>query len=322
MNDYLNTVETKKITKRFGDFTAVDNVDFYIQKGEIFGLLGPNGAGKTTLMRMLCGIMLPSGGTAKVLGWDVRENPEKIKRNIGYISQRFSLYNDLTSYENISFYSEIYDVPNGKRKSRIEELIQITGLAGLEDIQAKQLSGAWRQRLALACAITHRPPMLFLDEATAGVDPISRREFWDLIYEMAGEGVSVLATTHYMDEAEYCNKVGMILDGKIISIASPDTFKESLEGFLVVVDCDDPIRAEEVLDGLDGVLDASIHGILLHVMLKSENMVCNVKRALIEEGILIENIELIQPSLEDVFINIVEAQRKIEKENFADGVEL
>lgn len=320
MNQYENAVETKEITKKFGNFTAVNQVDFYIEKGEIFGLLGPNGAGKTTLIRMLCAIMQPSSGSATVMGWDIRKNSEDIKRNIGYMSQRFALYNDLSAYENISFYTSVYDVPINQQKKRVEELIHTAGLSGFEKVQVKNLSGAWRQRLALACAITHKPSMLFLDEATAGVDPISRREFWDLIYQMAGEGVSVLATTHYMEEAEYCNKVGLILDGKIISIASPDTLKENLEGTLAAIYCDDPLRAETILDEQDGVLDASIHGVLVHALLKDKGMVRKIKQTLIDRGIQVNTIEIIQPSLEDVFINTVEEQRKMAKEIMADGV--
>ena len=320
MNQYENAVETSGITKKFGNFTAVDAVDFYIEKGEIFGLLGPNGAGKTTLIRMLCGIMQPSAGSATVMGWDVEKNSEDIKRNIGYMSQRFALYNDLSAYENIAFYASIYDVPTAERKDRIEELIQTAGLSGLEKVQARNLSGAWRQRLALACAIAHKPPMLFLDEATAGVDPISRREFWDLIYEMAGEGVSVLATTHYMDEAEYCNKVGLILDGKIISIASPDTLKENLKGYLAVIDCDRPMKAEDVLEKQKDVLDASIHGVLVHALLKTKKAKNEVQKTLMENGIAVKKIEFIQPSLEDVFISTVEEQRKLSNALTANGV--
>jgi ABC-2 type transport system ATP-binding protein len=314
MNHYENAVETRGITKKFGDFVAVDNVDFYIEKGEIFGLLGPNGAGKTTLIRMLCAIMTLSAGKATVMGWDVQKNAEDIKKNIGYMSQKFALYNDLSVRENISFYASVYGVPAEKNTARIKELIGTAGLAGYEKVQAKNLSGAWRQRLALACAIVHKPPMLFLDEATAGVDPISRREFWDLIYEMAGEGISVLATTHYMDEAEYCNKVGLILDGKIISIASPDTLKESLEGSLAVIDCDSPMKAEEILDNLDGVLDASIHGVLVHALFKTKRVKAKAQQALTDNGIKVRKVEFVQPSLEDVFINTVEERRKMANE--------
>ena len=314
MNHYDNAVVTKSLTKKFGGFTAVDSVDFYIEKGEIFGLLGPNGAGKTTTIRMLCGIMQPTFGNAKVMGWDIEEDAEEIKKNIGYMSQRFALYNDLSAVENIEFYASIYNVPHEDREDRIKELIDIAGLAGVEKVQAKNLSGAWRQRLALACAIAHKPPMLFLDEATAGVDPISRREFWDLIYEMAGEGVSVLATTHYMDEAEYCNKIGLILDGKIISIASPDTLKDKLEGSLMAIECDQLVLAKTILSSYPNVIDVSIHGVILHALLTEKNKKDEVIQLLIDAGVHVGNFESIHPSLEDVFINMVEHQREIQKD--------
>ena len=306
MNPYDKAVETRGLTKRFDHFTAVDAVDFYIDKGEIFGLLGPNGAGKTTMIRMLCGILQPSAGTASVLGWDIDKDTEAIKRNIGYMSQRFALYNDLSAVENIEFYASVYNVPHRERKGRIKELIATAGLTGFENAQAKNLSGAWRQRLALACAIAHRPQMLFLDEATAGVDPISRREFWDLIYSMAGEGVSILATTHYMDEAEYCNKVGMILDGKIITIASPDTLKNNLAGFLAVIDCGQPAQAERLLEGAPGVIDVSMHGVVVHALLTDKKEKERITALLTKGGLRVTNFEFILPSLEDVFINMVD----------------
>ncbi|MFN2144400.1 MAG: ABC transporter ATP-binding protein, partial [Anaerolineales bacterium] len=196
MEVHDNAVHVQNLTRKFGDFTAVNNISFSIPKGEIFGLLGPNGAGKTTTIRMLCGIIESTEGSGTVLGYDINEEPEEIKKRIGYMSQKFSLYNDLTARENIMFYASIYGVPREKRAARVAELIEMSGLTGHEKELTINLSGAWRQRLALACAVVHDPPMLFLDEATAGVDPISRREFWDLIYEMAGKGVSVLATTH------------------------------------------------------------------------------------------------------------------------------
>jgi len=198
-----NSVEVRNLSRRFGDFVAVDRISFDIPKGEIFGLLGPNGAGKTTTIRMLCGILTPSSGEARVVGFDVARQPEQVKQRIGYMSQKFSLYNDLTVFENLSFYANLYGIPAERIKQRIAELIEMSGLRGHEKQLARNLSGAWRQRLALACAIVHEPPMLFLDEPTAGVDPVSRREFWEMIYQMAGQGVSVLATTHYMDEAEF-----------------------------------------------------------------------------------------------------------------------
>ncbi|OJX38841.1 MAG: hypothetical protein BGO78_11500 [Chloroflexi bacterium 44-23] len=306
MNAYINTVQTNDLTRTFGDFTAVNKVNFYIPKGEIFGLLGPNGAGKTTTIRMLCGIIAPTSGEASVLGFNIKKDASDIKKNIGYMSQRFSLYDDLTATENLSFYSSIYGVHNGDRKKRIQNLIDQSGLRGYENELTRSLSGAWRQRLALACAIAHKPPMLFLDEATAGVDPVSRREFWDLIYEMAGEGTSILATTHYMDEAEYCNTIGMMYEGELVALASPDTLKDGLPGILLQVSTSDPLAAESVAEKVAGVTDAALHGVRLHVAMRNENVIPALKAAFQQAQIQFSDMEIIQPSLEDVFISMVE----------------
>lgn len=310
MNAYTNAVQTYDLGRRFGNFVAVDKVNFYIPKGEIFGLLGPNGAGKTTTIRMLCGILKPSEGRAEVLGYDVDKEAEAIKRQIGYMSQRFSLYNDLTAEENIDFYASVYGVPVSERRRRVNDLIDQAGLRHYERELTHNLSGAWRQRLALACAIAHRPPMLFLDEATAGVDPVSRREFWDLIYQMAGEGISILATTHYMDEAEYCNTIGMMYQARLVALASPDRLKDEFPGVLVQVECDDLLRAEQVAKQVSGVLDTSIHGVRLHVTLQDDRMLTSLKEAFIQAQIAVSEFEVILPSLEDVFISMIEARLK------------
>lgn len=312
MNDYVNAVETDGLTKKFGQFTAVDDVDFYIPKGEIFGLLGPNGAGKTTTIRMLCGIIEPSAGQGRVLGWDIEHDAELIKQNIGYMSQRFSLYNDLTSRENIMFYAQVYRVPREQQSKRVEELIEQSGLGEFKHVQVKNLSGAWRQRVALACAVVHHPPMLFLDEATAGIDPISRREFWDFIYQLAGEGVSILATTHYMDEAEYCNKVGMMYESRLVKIASPDSIKEELSGALAALECDLPLVAEQYLRKQAQVLEVSLHGAQLHVLLDSRKAKAGLLKGLKKEGVSVSLFEFIQPTLEDMFIAMIENQRTVE----------
>jgi ABC-2 type transport system ATP-binding protein len=319
LNAYSNAIETFDLSRHFGSFTAVDNINFYVPKGEIFGLLGPNGAGKTTTIRMLCGIIRPSAGNASVLGFDIRKDAEEIKKNIGYMSQKFSLYDDLTAIENLNFYASIYGVPRSDRSKRIQNLIDQSGLRGVEKELTSSLSGAWRQRLALACAIAHKPPMLFLDEATAGVDPLSRREFWDLIYEMASEGISILATTHYMDEAEYCNTIGMMYQAQMIALASPDTLKDSMPGVLVQITCDKPLRAEEISDQIPGVMDAAIHGVRLHVTLKDEKQVNNLTSALQTAGIQVTEIETILPSLEDVFINMVESRLKANPQDSFGG---
>jgi len=310
MSENTNSVLVSDLTKSFGSFTAVDQVNFSIPKGEIFGLLGPNGAGKTTTIRMLCGILKPTSGQGSVLGFDISKKPEEIKKRIGYMSQHFSLYNDLTARENIQFYASIYGVPRAIRGNRIEELIEISGLKDHSTELTKNLSGAWRQRLALACAIAHNPPMLFLDESTAGVDPVSRREFWDLIYDLAGKDVSVLATTHYMDEAEYCNTVGMMYQGKLIANASPDELKDDLPGILFQLDCDKPVEAESVLDGLSEVVDSSVHGVLVHVVVRRKKDQNKILTLLENNGIQVERLEEIEPSLEDVFITMVESSRR------------
>ena len=306
-----NAIEVHNLTRKFGDFTAVDQVSFEIPRGEIFGLLGPNGAGKTTTIRMLCGLLMPTSGEARVLGFDVRHKPEEIKKRIGYMSQKFSLYDDLTAHENIEFYARLYGVPRPELKPRIAELIEMAGLTGLERELTGNLSGAWRQRLALACSIAHKPPMLFLDEPTAGVDPVSRREFWDLIYEMAGNDVSVLATTHYMDEAEYCNMIGMMYRGKLIALDDPDSLKEKMEGILLEIECDHPNRAVALADAMPGVIDAAVHGILVHIIIEEEKYERQVRKLFKQNGITLNRLEIVLPSLEDVFISMVEEERKL-----------
>ncbi len=310
MNDYVNAVEVKELTKHFGDFAAVEGIDFYIPKGEIFGLLGPNGAGKTTTIRMLCAITQPTAGLGTVLGWDIEKDTELIKQNIGYMSQRFSLYHDLSARENILFYAQVYSMDRGMQTRRAAELIEQLDLQDIQNIPVRNLSGGWRQRVALACAVVHRPPMLFLDEPTAGVDPISRREFWDFIYEMAGEGVSILATTHYMDEAEFCNKIGMMYNGRLIRIASPDTIKDDLSGALAAFECDRALEAEEFLSGQPGVLDVSLHGAQIHALLRSRKEKSALMAGMKERGLRVSNFEFIQPGLEDVFIAMIEKQKK------------
>ena len=305
-----NAVEVNALQKKFGDFTAVDGVSFTIPRGEIFGLLGPNGAGKTTTIRMLCGLLVPTTGEAKVMGFDVAHQPEDVKKRIGYMSQHFSLYNDLTAYENLDFYARIYEVPASHRKKRIAELIEMAGLQGHEKEQTSNLSGAWRQRLALACAIVHQPPMLFLDEPTAGVDPISRSEFWNLIYELAGQGVSVLATTHYMDEAEFCNMIGMMYRAKLIALDDPDSLRESLEGTLLEIECDRPNKALDITLDIDGVEEAALHGVLLHVLVSTPAVEKQVKTALNKIKINVQRVEPVLPSLEDVFVSMIEEERR------------
>jgi ABC-2 type transport system ATP-binding protein len=304
------SVEVNHLTRNFGSFIAVDHVSFEIPRGEIFGLLGPNGAGKTTTIRMLCGLLKPTGGEAKVMGFDVAKQSEQVKRQIGYMSQKFSLYNDLTVYENLWFYANLYGIQNNRIKQRIDELIEMAGIRGHEKQLTHNLSGAWRQRLALACAIVHEPPMLFLDEPTAGVDPVSRREFWEMIYTMAGKGVSVLATTHYMDEAEFCNVIGMMYRSRLIALNDPDSLKNNMQGFLFEVDCTAPGKAELLLKSLPQVQDVAAHGVLLHVLLSNENDQDLVHRILTENQIQVARMERILPSLEDVFVSLVDQENR------------
>lgn len=306
-------IEAIQLTKKFGDFTAVNQVSFTIPRGEIFGLLGPNGAGKTTTIRMLCGILQPTAGEARVMGYDVAKHTEEIKQRIGYMSQKFSLYDDLTVYENLDFYANLYGVPREKLKPRLAELIEMAGLRGHEKQLSSGLSGAWRQRLALACAIVHEPPMLFLDEPTAGVDPVSRREFWEMIYQLAGRGVSVLATTHYMDEAEFCNVIGMMYRSRLIALSDPDSLREGLIGVLFEVDCQEPGRAELVLKDLPIVQDVAAHGVLLHVQVASEEQKVELEQTLQSSGIIVERIERVQPSLEDIFVSLVDQENRQQK---------
>src|SRR5512141_1472125 len=218
-------LEVLGLTKKFGDFTAVDHVSFTVQPGEVIGYLGPNGSGKTTTIRMLCGLMVPTSGTAKIMGIDVSKDPEGVKPHIGYMSQKFALYDDLTVLENLQFYAGVYDVPEAEEPARLAEILQMAGLTGRGNTFTKQLSGGWRQRLALGCALIHKPPLLFLDEPTSGVDPVARREFWDLIYQLASQGTTIFITTHYMDEAEHCNRVAFMYRGRLLAIDTPARLK-------------------------------------------------------------------------------------------------
>jgi ABC-2 type transport system ATP-binding protein len=285
----------------------VDGITFSIPRGQIFGLLGPNGAGKTTTIRMLCGLLFPTSGTAIVLGYDVARKPEAIKSRIGYMSQKFSLYNDLTVWENLDFYARIYGLPGSQRHARITELVAMAGLTGHERQRAQSLSGAWRQRLALACAIVHRPEMIFLDEPTAGVDPISRREFWHMIYAMAESGVTVLATTHYMDEAEHCHVVGLVYNARLVALDTPERLKQGHPGQLLEIECAEPERAQAALTGQPGVLDAANHGVLLHVTITAPLTASEVSSQLQNAGVTVRRMEAIPPSLEDAFVTLVES---------------
>jgi len=297
-------VEVQNLTKKFGDFTAVDGVTFDIRRGEIFGFLGPNGAGKTTTIRMLLGLLRPTDGTATVLGYDVAKQPEEIRKRIGYMSQRFSLYDDLTVGENLDFYGRTYGVTGEQLRQRKAFVIEMAGLKGRERELTRNLAGGWKQRLALGAAILHEPKMLFLDEPTAGVDPISRRQFWDLLYDLADEGKTILVTTHYMDEAEHCQDLAFIHQGRIVARGAPETIKiTEMEGQVLEIDGTPPDRAMKVLQELDVFDEVSLYGALIHAVAENvERHLPRVREALNEAGVDLQSMDVIAPSLEDVFI--------------------
>ncbi|MFA7249847.1 MAG: ABC transporter ATP-binding protein [Dehalococcoidia bacterium] len=298
-------IEVHHLTKRFGERVAVSDVSFSVRSGEVFAFLGPNGSGKSTTIRMLCGILAPTSGTGQVLGYDIVREPERIKQRIGYMSQRFSLYEDLTVRENLEFYAGIYEVPRGVLGARVTELVAMAGLQGREDQLAAHLSGGWKQRLALGCAIVHRPPLLFLDEPTAGVDPVSRREFWTMIHELAATGVTVFATTHYLDEAEHAARVAMIHDGILTALATPADFKANfLRGRLFAVRSADTLRTLAALQQRPDISDVSLYGDAIHALMAAgdEHALAEVLAAAGIEG---ATVEPILPSLEDVFISLM-----------------
>ncbi len=298
-------IEVLDLTKKFGDFVAVNEVNFEVPRGEIFGFLGPNGAGKTTTIRMLLGLLTPTSGTAKVIGYDVVKESEALRKRIGYMSQKFSLYNDLTVEENLNFYGGVYGVRGQTLRERKKYILQMAGLVGRERELTKNLSGGWKQRLALGVAIIHEPEVLFLDEPTAGVDPISRRAFWELIYELAEEGTTILVTTHYMDEAEHCQNLVFIQRGHIVAQGSPEDIKlEEMHGDVVEIDCEDTSEAVPLLRNLDVFEEVSLYGALIHVVTNDPGEhIPLIEKTLAENGVETTSVERIAPSLEDVFIS-------------------
>ena len=306
-----NSVVIEDLVKRFGDFVAVNHISLETRKGEIFGFLGPNGAGKSTTIRMLCGLLRPTSGRAIVAGYDVARQPESVRQNIGYMSQKFSLYNDLKVIENLRLFAGLYSVPAEKLKERMDWALDMANLKGQENLIVATLPGGWKQRLALGCAVLHRPPIIFLDEPTSGVDPISRRQFWDLIHKMAGEGVTVFVTTHYMEEAEYCNRLALIFRGKMVALGTPSELKhKSMKGELLLVECEPLGPAVEALQSAPLVLDAAVFGSALHLVVeKAEKATPEVKKYLSEHGVTVRRIEKIRPSLEDVFVSLTTEPR-------------
>jgi ABC-2 type transport system ATP-binding protein len=295
-----------RLSKNFGSFRAVSEVTFSVPAGAIVGLLGANGAGKSTLIRMLSGILRPTSGRGTVAGFDVEREPEKVKRRIGYMSQKFSLYPDLTVLENIRFFGGVYGLSAPRLRERTAWVLGLAGLEGKEKTVTRSLSGGWKQRLALGCAILHSPSIVFLDEPTGGVDPLSRRRFWDLIGGLAAGGTTVLVTTHYLDEAEYCHRVYLMHGGRIIEQGSPRRLKtETLGGAMFEIACGEPVRALEILGRSPAVFGSSVFGTHLHVHVASAEEKENLRRLLEGEGIRVESFEPIVPSLEDVFIELV-----------------
>jgi ABC-2 type transport system ATP-binding protein len=300
-------IQVSDLSKRFGKFVAVDRVSFEVQRGEVFGFLGPNGSGKSTTIRMLCGILLPSSGVGRVAGFDVARAPEQVRQNIGYMSQKFSLYEELTVEENLDFFAGIYGLPSSQAAVRREEVLAMGGLTTRRGVLARDLPGGLRQRLALASAVIHQPPVLFLDEPTAGVDPISRREFWDLIRTLAAAGTAILVTTHYMDEAEHCRTLAFIYQGRIIANGAPARLKANLQGCLleVQVPAGALVPALTALQTYPEARDVAMFGTALHVTLGSVRDVPAVRAFLATRGIADAEVDTIVPSLEDVFVSLV-----------------
>ncbi len=299
-------VRVEDLTKRFGDFVAVDRVNLTVGKGEIFGFLGPNGAGKSTTIKMLCGLLLPTGGRGTVGGYDMVRETERIRRTIGYMSQRFSLYDDLRVEENIDFFGGIYGVRKDRRGERKEWALRMAGLTERRNDLTGTLPGGFKQRLALGCAILHEPPIIFLDEPTSGVDPISRRQFWSLIYEMARSGTTVFVTTHYMDEAEYCDRLALIYRGRIVALGSPTELKERhMKRDVLEVEAARPVEVMEFLK--EKGIEAALFGSVLHAVVEQKKTAPEEMTALLGgAGFQVTRLARIRPSLEDVFVSLIE----------------
>jgi ABC-2 type transport system ATP-binding protein len=303
-------IAVEQLGKRFGTFDALAGVSFDVQRGEIMGFLGPNGAGKSTLIRILCGLLRPTSGRAEVAGIDVVRDPEGVRRRIGYMSQKFSLYNDLSVAENLRFFGGIYGVPPRRLGERVRFAVEMAGLAGREDALVGTLAGGWKQRLALGCAILHEPQVLFLDEPTSGVDPGSRRRFWHLIHALSAGGVSVLVSTHYMDEAEYCMRVALIAAGRLIALGAPHELKQrSMGGTLMELACGRSAEALQIAGAVPGVRDAAVFGHAVHLTAASADAAQAVQAALHAHGIADATLRPIAPSMEDMFVHLVQASR-------------
>ena len=301
-------IACRHLSRRFGRFTAVDDVSFDVRRGEVFGFLGSNGAGKSTTIRMLCGLLKPTGGTALVDGIDVGRDPEAVKRRIGYMSQRFSLYEQLTVDQNIQFFAGIYGLNAARVAARREFVLDMAGLRGRERTKTADLAGGWRQRLALGCAILHEPPLVFLDEPTGGVDPLSRRQFWSLIDRLSESGVTVLVTTHYLDEAEHCHRMAIIHAGKLAALGSTSELKRVFaDRTILEIQSTNPVEAMKALDGLPDVEKTSVFGTAVHAVVKGQGAgsADRIREALSARRVDVAGIAPVPPSLEDVFLEVV-----------------
>src|SRR6201997_1154441 len=302
-------ISAENLVRRFGNFTAVNDVSFRVQKGEIFGFLGPNGSGKTTVIKMLTGLLPLSGGEGTVLGIDVRKDPETVRENIGYMSQNFSLYTDLTVAENLTFYGRIYGLSPQRLKRRMEEIVQLNGLGPYLNRLAAQLSGGWKQRLALGCAMLHEPKLLFLDEPTAGIDPVARRQLWDLLFELSGHGITFFVTTHYMDEAERCSHVAYIYFAKLIADGTPNSLRELPDvtppgTMRVEITTPEVTRALKIGRQIPGIRSATIFGQSIHALIEEHFNLEDLREQLQKQGIAVAEIRPLAPSLEDVFVEL------------------
>ena len=293
-------IETENLTRRFESFTAVDKVTMRIKKGSIYGFLGPNGSGKSTTIRMLCGILAPTAGKGTVLGYDIAREGEQIKQHIGYMSQKFSLYEDLTVKENLEFYAGMYNLSGKNKQARISQMIAMAGLNGRENELTVNLSGGWKQRLALGCSILHSPSIVFLDEPTGGVDPKSRRLFWEIIYDLANAGTTILVTTHFMDEAERCDDIGFIFEGKLIASNTPTGLKQAITDTLIRIEDTHSMELLTAIQEKEGVVDAYVQGNAVHVLVQADQLTAFSPYS----------YEIISPSLEDVFVYFVNSHRK------------
>jgi len=313
----MNSIEVKNLTKKFGSFASVDNISFNVKEGEIFGFLGANGAGKSTTIRMLCGILTPTGGYALVGGYSIVKNPDEVKSQIGYMSQRFSLYDDLTVEENINFFGGIYGLEGKFLNERKKWVMQIANLNNQEKLLTGSLPGGIKQRLALGTAVIHNPKIVFLDEPTSGVDPISRRSFWNLINDLSAEGTTIFVTTHYLEEAEFCNNIILINAGKLIAEGNPKNLKTNyIKNDILEIECENPVKAMELLENSNFVDEVSIFGNTLHLMVnenyKDKNVLTNILT--VKNNINLLRIDKIIPTLEDVFIHLLDTKNN-DKQN-------